>query len=171
MGAAPGGSYDHFTWQRSVSEKLDAILTLLGESLVKVGREAPRRKVVNSKDDIPNQHDDRHWEKVQLEDALDNNVWIAAHVHRWMPDRGFGFANFQGKEAFVHLGAMEGGVDHIVGKPIVVRVIRDEARGAGKLRVVAARREVTHVEEVTAARVADTAAKAAQATAAAHRQA
>ena len=29
VAAIPGGSHDHITWQRSVSEKLDAILTVL----------------------------------------------------------------------------------------------------------------------------------------------
>ena len=60
--ATTGGSYDHFTWQRSVDEKLDTILVLLNKAFVKVGRDTSRGKVTNVvKDEASDNGDDRPW--------------------------------------------------------------------------------------------------------------
>ena len=69
------------------------------------------------------------YDKITLGAAVKDKQYIQGKMMRWVEEKGYGFANTQGKDIFIHLSSIRGGERVRVGKPVILKIISDPSRG------------------------------------------
>ena len=109
------------------SKKLDILVKLaIGKleavrSHFKPGEDQSKEKVMG-----------RTRDQLCIDEAATSGQVVAGIIFRWILDKGYGFMRCRGGEAFVHVNALRGGDEGVVGKRMVAKIAADQSRGFGK---------------------------------------
>jgi len=111
------------------------------------------------------------WDAVALAEAADSERVIGATITKWRSGGRFGFATAEGTDVFVHATALRSAEDGIIGRRMVLKVIKDKAYKSCPYRAVQAHTECDWIELQLKERAEHAAAEAVKAAEMAKRKA
>ena len=68
---------------------------------------------------------EKEYDKIQVEEAIKDKLYIKGKLNKWIEERGFGFAMTRGQEVFVHRSAIRGGQSLAVGSSVILKILAD----------------------------------------------
>jgi len=144
-----------------MDEKLNIVLAALMRSvpMTSLGKK-PEVETVAFHDAASARELKKSWGDTRLSDAVDSGRLASGIIQKWFTEKAFGFAILDGCQIFIHASALHGSCAGIVGKKVIMKVIRDIKRDETSYKAVDAWHESTKLEQELRQRAEDAAAAA-----------